>query len=291
MAEKRYDNYVTIYGLVDSNDIDNIKYVGFTKKKVSYRLNNHIYEANKTPNLNKRTKWVASCSEVKYIILDKVLKSEAIFWEKYWISQIKSWGFELVNSNNGGGGSLSKSKEFSDWLSRRNEGNKYRLGSKHSDESKKLMSIKATGRDNQYKGKKLPTEWVENLKVKKNPKKICSRLCPKCNSEITYSSIYLMGKAESNDKLCKSCSLSGRELSEITKKRISQSNKGKKKMNTSNMGRKPNKVIQLTLDGDIIKMWESISDAENELGIFGITKVCKGYRKTAGKFKWAYSNE
>jgi len=63
--------------------------------------------------------------------LDEVPEDEWKFWEIYWISQVKQWGFDLTNGNNGGGGLLKRDKEFSEWLSKRNKGNKYRLGKKH----------------------------------------------------------------------------------------------------------------------------------------------------------------
>jgi hypothetical protein len=33
------------------------------------------------------------------------------FWETYWISQFKTWGFNLLNKNNGGGGPTSYTEE------------------------------------------------------------------------------------------------------------------------------------------------------------------------------------
>jgi hypothetical protein len=44
-------------------------------------------------------------------ILDIVKSKDWIFWEKYWISQIKVWGFKLENKNDGGGGSIKLSSE------------------------------------------------------------------------------------------------------------------------------------------------------------------------------------
>ena len=35
-------------------------------------------------------------------VLDIVDDNEWIFWEQYWISLLKSWGFNLVNSTLGG---------------------------------------------------------------------------------------------------------------------------------------------------------------------------------------------
>jgi len=37
-------NNLTIYGLVSKREPNNIKYIGITRRKPSYRLNNHLYK-------------------------------------------------------------------------------------------------------------------------------------------------------------------------------------------------------------------------------------------------------
>ena len=51
-------------------------------------------------------------------------------------------------------------------------------------------------------------------------------------------------------------------------------------------------VIQMTLEGDFIKEWDSIREAARVTGIDRSTigKVCKGKQKTAGKCKWEFKN-
>lgn len=53
------------------------------------------------------------------------------------------------------------------------------------------------------------------------------------------------------------------------------------------------KVIQISKDGEIIKIWDCIADAQKELKIGNgkITSVCKGQRKTTGGYKWKYYEE
>ena len=51
------------------------------------------------------------------------------------------------------------------------------------------------------------------------------------------------------------------------------------------------KVIQLLLENKFIKEWESITKAEKELNIRGISLCCSGKAKTAGKFKWMYKED
>jgi hypothetical protein len=50
------------------------------------------------------------------------------------------------------------------------------------------------------------------------------------------------------------------------------------------------KVSQLTREGNLIKVWDSISDVRRELGFIGsnISCVCKGRMKTYKNFKWEY---
>ncbi len=49
-------------------------------------------------------------------------------------------------------------------------------------------------------------------------------------------------------------------------------------------------ILQLDLDGNIIKTWNMISEVEKSLGIkhTAIIRCCKNTRKTAGGFKWKY---
>ena len=57
----------------------------------------------------------------------------------------------------------------------------------------------------------------------------------------------------------------------------------------SNLGRIKN-IIQLTLDGQVIKKWKNVSQVEKELGIFStnIRSCCRGVIKTCGGYIWKY---
>lgn len=47
-------------------------------------------------------------------------------------------------------------------------------------------------------------------------------------------------------------------------------------------------IYQYSLTGKLIKFWYSITEAEKELNIIGISAVAKGKRKSADGFKWSY---
>ena len=49
-------------------------------------------------------------------------------------------------------------------------------------------------------------------------------------------------------------------------------------------------VLQIDLDGNIIKEWNSVVEAQTELNIGGIRNVVTGRAKTSGGFYWKYKN-
>lgn len=51
------------------------------------------------------------------------------------------------------------------------------------------------------------------------------------------------------------------------------------------------KIIQMTKQGEFIKEWNSVSDAQKTLEINNITTVCRGRQSTAGGFKWMYKED
>lgn len=58
-----------------------------------------------------------------------------------------------------------------------------------------------------------------------------------------------------------------------------------------NAGRPKQKIMQLDMNDNLIKIYESIADAEKETGIKNISYVINGKRKKAGGFKWKKYSE
>lgn len=79
--------------------------------------------------------------DIKWYFIDEVYDTEWQFWEKYYISLYKSWGFQLTNQNGGGGGATKYTQEQSKKISEKKLGMKYKI----SEESKKNKSKKLTG--------------------------------------------------------------------------------------------------------------------------------------------------
>lgn len=76
-----------------------------------------------------------------------------------------------------------------------------------------------------------------------------------------------------------------KEFSEEMKRKISEAKKG--------IATKVCKVIQLTLSGEYIREWDSMSEAARTLGLDSsrISACCRGKRNKTGNFKWQYSYE
>lgn len=51
------------------------------------------------------------------------------------------------------------------------------------------------------------------------------------------------------------------------------------------------KTVQLDMDGNLIKIWDSAFDAEKTLGIRHIHECCNKHRYSSKGFKWIYYNE
>ncbi len=94
-----------IYILIDPRN-NQVRYVGKSNNPRE-RFKNHL---NKSHNPKSyKTNWINKLRELNLKpimqIIDTVPIEDWIFWEMYWISQFKTWGFNLVNHTNGGDGS------------------------------------------------------------------------------------------------------------------------------------------------------------------------------------------
>lgn len=92
---------------------NSVRYIGKTID-IKNRLRDHIKRSKN--NKTHKDKWISSLIKQGHkpviLILDIVNKEDWIFWEKFYISLFKGWGFNLVNHTEGGdGGSFIKHTE------------------------------------------------------------------------------------------------------------------------------------------------------------------------------------
>lgn len=186
-----------IYTLSDPNT-NQIRYVGKSDYP-EYRLKKHCQINLDTNKGTRKEKWIRSLlRDDKFPILeiiDEVDECEWQLWEIYWISQIRTWGFDLTNLDDGGYGG-SRGRKIKD----------------STREKLKLAGEKG-------KGKKWAKESIEkrtlSRKIKNEEKKALKNIHDiffNASGEIT----------EKEKKIHKK-----RFMSEETKKKISESKKGK----------------------------------------------------------------
>lgn len=83
-----------------------IRYIGITTQTLERRLYNHSYCKHNKHKINwfnklKRLELTPIIEEIDICTIEN-----ASFWEQYYISQFRAWGFRLLNATNGGGSLL-----------------------------------------------------------------------------------------------------------------------------------------------------------------------------------------
>lgn len=135
----------------------------------------------------------------------------------------------------------------------------------------KLREISKTKKANL--GKKLSKEWKENIRLSGLGRKFSEEHKLKIG-QANKTRIHLESTREKHRQ-----NNLGKIVSIETKLKMSQNSKIKKR------------VIQKSLDGLIIKIYDSISIAsiENMINPSAITQCCKGKYLTSGGYRWEYS--
>lgn len=198
------------------------KYIGKANNPKK-RLFSHLTDGR----VNQRYTWLKSLISQNNLpsldILDEVKMENWQFWEKYYISLYKSWGFHLLNNTEGGEGS-----------------------SFHNLKTRRSFS----GKKNPMFGKKRPEVGIKNKRYKGK----------------SYKERY------------------GTEKALVIKEKISKSVKKTKKL-------KP--IIQLDLNGVLIKKWDSTSQVVRELKFnrSGISSCLTNKKEKSNNFKWAYNKQ
>ena len=161
----------------------------------------------------------------------------------------------------------------------------------HTNETKQKMSIS-------HLGKEKSDEHKENISKSLTGKKMSDETKQKMSNSNLYKGKKKGGLSEET-KLKISKSKTGKKMNNETKQKMSESRIGVnngfygKKHSETFMRIKRKSIIQLTLDNEPIKEWESISNAGKILGI-PISNICcvlKEKYKTAGGYKFKYKNE
>lgn len=160
-----------------------VKYIGKTNN-LKQRYWDHLKEKKN----NLKCAWIKSLKNkgLKPTIeeIDYIPESEWQFWEQYYVSLFKSWGFELKNGNDGGLGSGKMPQDVKDKISKahierlkdRTKSSMY--GKKHTPETLEKMRNNSywKGKGDLLKGdknhnfnKKMTEEQKNKFRGKNNP--------------------------------------------------------------------------------------------------------------------------
>lgn len=245
-----------IYILIDP-ETQQVRYVG-KANNISQRYKAHLNRARK--HQIHKLNWISSLKNkgLKPIIevVDIVLIEEWIFWENYWISQFKTWGFNLINYTNGGEGST--------------------FGNQTS--FKKGQVPWNTGKGNTCLCEECGRSFKASISSKR---RFCSRICTSLyNSKNLNSGTFKQGvEVWNRNKSGYTTSKKGQTISQEIRDKISASLKGRE-------SGKKRITNQYDKNMNFIKEHQSVTQAVIDTGIKGINNALTGRAKTAGGYIW-----
>ena len=153
------ENMYKIYGLKSKNE-NFIRYIGYTKLKLTKRLTNHLSESRKRDTHKDR--WIRSNNlDIDIVLIEENINLFELALEReiYWIKKYKEeFNIDLVNSTNGGNGTLGKLLTEDQKINLRNKN----LGKKLTDEHKIKISNSNIGRETSEETKL--KQKISNLK-------------------------------------------------------------------------------------------------------------------------------
>jgi hypothetical protein len=125
-----------IYGLVDPRS-NEVRYIGKTNQKPSYRLVQHLHQAETQDGNSHLLNWLRQLLAEGLAPDIRILEvlEEWADWqerERIWIAQTRAAGWRLTNMTDGGEGTLNPSKEIRQQRSERMKGNTYAVGNRNA---------------------------------------------------------------------------------------------------------------------------------------------------------------
>ena len=216
--------------------------------------------------------------------------------EQYYIKLFKTLWPNGYNLTEGGDG-LIPCEETRRKLRDANKGKKL------SEETKKKMSEAQKGEKNHFFGKHHSEETLLKLIAANKGRHHTEEAKKKISDKIKGRTSPNKGKHPSEETRRKmSISRKGKHHSEESKRKMSAAQKGKhpseearRKMSLAKKG-KPNvklskPVIQLTLDGEFVREWESAKEAgRNGFDSSAVTKCCRGKLKSHKGFIFQFKD-
>jgi hypothetical protein len=286
----------TIYTLTDPRD-SVIKYVGKSVRPEK-RFIEHLKESGSYKKINWIQKLLGLGLKPIMEELDQVPTQDEDFWEIYWIAQVKSWGFDLLNHTNGGhnppivrkyGDDNSfKKPEVADKIMAMNHARKGKTyeelyGIERAKQLKQLKSLQNKGVSNPRYGATISTETRDKIGAANSGENNGNygKILPEWHIEILRSTH--KGKIvsdETREKIRKK--RLGTKMSDETKSKITAS------ISNENNPNFKGSVYQYDKNGILIKVWKGLFEIDIEYGkkSANICSCINGKLKTAYGFIW-----
>ncbi len=257
-----------IYTLTDP-ETNEVRYVGKTNN-INQRYRAHLNKTRK--HQIHKANWIKKLKQKKLKpiinIVDEVSIKEWIFWEQYWISQFKTWGFNLVNYTLGGDGcSFANQTSF-----------------KKGQNAIPILQLDLKGN--------VLKEFDSIMEAKQNGFDIQKRI----DKKVSFKANNIWLKRETYEKLLKE------ELDYLIKKEKRKTNSGsfkegcvswnlEKKGTYSLSGKKKSlKVIQLDNNENVINIFNSYKEASQNLDCHEetIRRACNSNNGRAINYIWKF---
>ena len=259
-----------------TNKINGKRYIGLTKD--FYRRHKEHIRYN-TQLIDKAIDKYGIENFDVVILKENLTSEEMNYWECYYIN------FYNTLANDGQGYNLADGGYGNPYEGKTEEEIK-EIGRKISET--KLKNGDSKGNKNPMYGKHHTEETKRKISEAGTGRIVSDETKQKISDTLKGDGCYWYGKTLTNEhkqKLRKA--KLNKPLAEEHKKHISESGKGKR-VGINN--HQATKVAQYDKEGNLIKVWDYIKQASDELGInrVAIGNCCRGKSKTSGGFVWKY---
>lgn len=256
---------IKIYTLSSTRDLNEIRYVGKTKQTLKRRLQGHLCDARKAKinnyyqnhNYNWINKELKEGFDIVIIEVDSMDFKEGENWkwfEQYWISQFKCWGFNLTNLTDGGDG--NQNQHF-------------------SKESIELRASKIRGIPRDEETRRKISEGLKGIKrseeVKAKVKKSVTELQGEAINQFSKNGDFIK-RWDSISEASRQLGIDRANIGHCCAHRPNHNSAGGYiwryvNDNTPVVSYTPNSVCQLSLDGELIAIYKTALIAKEKTGI------------------------
>ncbi len=283
---------IYIYILLDPRT-NEIRYLGKTND-TKERLYGHLYEKGK---LGHKYKWIQQLKKngLKPIIeiLDTVPKEEEEFWEKHYISLLKSWGIRLTNFTDGGNNPpvirrFGKDNVFVNnnnvrekilTMNKSRKGKTFieLYGEEKAEELKKWKSEKYSGENNPMFGRKQSKETRDKIAKKRTGKTGYKHT--EESKELIRKKLEGKPKSKKTKDKQRIAALNRPTITQETRDKLSKAQSSKSKGIIYQLDKKTNKIV---------KVWKGFSELTKYFGnkSSNICSCITGKLKSSNGFIW-----